>query len=398
MSLVMGLQPDDAARKAKVASYIVTIGAMSSSLFMTTFMLGLWVGKDWPHPSLYSSEHVWYAVIATVIGVIVGGVDWYISSVLKKSRLMAFSRTFMIFVIIMIDSSSMAQRADDRVHAGSTSSPVFAAVVDSIKASSQASASAAATSSPLALQAAADKAKAQAQYAECKGDSCRSAASSKIAQAQAKIDMDAQQRATGNTAAGNQIASLVGAANSLQYDERHAPAVGKIFGEWLGVPPLKIMFAVSFCVMLLVMVGSYSVGQNGAELSAALALPRRSEAFDVRSGTQDATQSATQDASEPDIQDANQKAALYTIWSEIDAGSITSISVRNDGQIAQTLRAKRFATTNERIKELVDFVVDALLKEHVLIKNPDWADGESNGRRPQFVINPKREIRYQRRT
>ncbi|WP_287602683.1 hypothetical protein [Thiothrix sp.] len=383
---------DEADIRAQVerGSTLLIVVALTSFLMTWTYLLHWWVGDNWASPMLWDSQQMLYGLGATMAAASLAFAEYHLYQFPVITTLFYVARIVVFASLLVTETANTLNREDERVHHQSQNSAVFKAVVESIGTTSAATAAAASSASPETLAAAAEKAKHQAALSTCGGTKSCNAARSGVAQAQAKLDASAAVQASGGAVAAAQITALANKANDLAYDERNFSGITKVMSNIFGTSPLTTALILSLLFISSLQLAFIALGRTVAIARAAL--PRAKSVASLRTGTQNATQHAN-----PDTQIAatdNEVAALNTIWNEIDAGRITQISVRNDGQIAQTLKDKGYGSTNAERKELVDFVVDALRRESVLIGNPGWVDGADNGRRPQYIINPDRKIKY----
>lgn len=380
---------EDARRAAEISSLTIITGAILTFSLFLTFLLHWWVGQNWANPSLWTSEETAYAAVAFLMAVVTAALEYKGSSAVVVTYVFIVARALLFAYLLVGESANTVNREDARVHQLSQSSPVFLATVASIKDASVAAATASASPSSAAIQAAGDKAKAQAAHANCKGEQCRKEAQSRIAQADAKMQADAQSRAAGSASAATAITALAQSANSMAYDERNHSAISKIFASWFGIEPLKIALFLAVIGIAAINIGLFAVGRSMIiEKSAFMNEPKNS----IGSGAGFSGASSQSTPAAPATE--NQIAALNTIWSAIDTGLITSISVHDVGQPALLLKERGHGVTNDDRRRLVDFAMDALLREGVILPNPDYVDGEKNGKRPKYLINPARKIKY----
>ena len=84
--------------------------------------------------------------------------------------------------------------------------------------------------------------------------------------------------------------------------------------------------------------------------------------------------------------------AIAAIWKGIDNGTINRISVRDNGQCQQTLKANTIGKSNPHRRLILQFVFDALNRENVLTRNPEYTGSESG--KAEWLINQTRSIKY----
>ena len=382
----------DARRQAELSSLTIIAGAITTFLLFLTFLLHWWVGENWANLAAWTSEESMYGLTALTMALTIGALEYKLSSVVIVTRVMLFSRLLLLAFLLTGESANTVNREDARVHQASQSSPVFKATVDSIKAASVAAATASSQVSPAALAAAGDKASWESRAKNCKTTACTQEASRKIAQADAKLSADSAARDAGSSASAQAIGTLVSSANTMAYDERHHSAITKIFARWFGVDSLKIALFIAVLGMAAVNLALFSVGRSMAIEKGALSSGSYSPADFAGGGaisgtvTQQAHAAAT----------TNQQAALNTIWAAIDAGEITSISLHDNGDVATLLKDRGHGTTNESRRKLMEFAMDALLRENVINANPEYVEGAQNGKRPKYMINQNRVIKYKK--
>ncbi|UJS26247.1 hypothetical protein [Thiothrix winogradskyi] len=84
--------------------------------------------------------------------------------------------------------------------------------------------------------------------------------------------------------------------------------------------------------------------------------------------------------------------ALEIIWKGIDQGIVQRISVTDNGQCAVALKGHSIGKSNPQRRTILAFVFDALAREQVLTKNPEYTDSSCG--KPEWLINPSRRIKY----
>jgi hypothetical protein len=84
--------------------------------------------------------------------------------------------------------------------------------------------------------------------------------------------------------------------------------------------------------------------------------------------------------------------AISAIWKGIDNGTITRISIRDSGQCQSTLKGHSIGKSNPHRRLILQFVFDALAKEGVLIRNPEYNGSESG--KAEWIINQNRNIKF----
>lgn len=99
----------------------------------------------------------------------------------------------------------------------------------------------------------------------------------------------------------------------------------------------------------------------------------------------------------PDMTDqpadaAENELAISVIWKGIDNGAINRISVRDNSQCQTALKGHSIGKSNPQRRTILQFVFDALGKEGVLIRNPEYTGSESG--KAEWLINPNRTIKY----
>ena len=380
---------EDARRAAELSSLTIIAGALLTFILFLTFLLHWFVGQNWANPSIWTSEETAYAAVAFLMAVVTAALEYKGSSAVVVTYAFIVARALLFAYLLVGESANTVNREDARVHQLSQSSPVFLATVASIKDASVAAATASASPSSAAIQAAGDKAKAQAVHANCKGEQCRKEAQSRIAQAEAKMQADAQSRAAGSASAATAITALAQSANSMAYDQRNHSAISKIFASWFGVEPLKIALFIAIIGIAAINLGLFAVGRSMIlEKSAFINEPKNS----IGSGAGFSGASSQSTPAAPATE--NQIAALNLVWNAIDTGKLTAIAVHDNSPMANLLSEAGHGTTNENRRDLMAFIVDALTREGVLMPNPDYQPGEKNGKRPKHLVNPNRVIKY----
>jgi hypothetical protein len=321
-----------------------------------------------------------------------------------SDRLIVWAKVGVVFLCILSDVGVNMDREDERVRNLSADSPALTAAVSAVEKS-------AASNSSMALPAGYQKALADQQSAsEWVNGKCQTTHASKgadrvrkcIVAEQAKLDAATASLASLSASMGaiasaqetakgvNQVA-MIGQIQALQHDEaNNAHPLVKLVSYITSMEFIFSSMMVSLFVMIPPQLLFMAIGRALLRYEMAMGMDdKASFDFNLRVGTQshaDNTQISTPDET--------QKAALNTVWSAIDKDEITKISKRDDGEIHQKLKERGFGKTNESRRELVYFVIDALFKEKVLMKNPQWKEGENNGNAPEFVIDPNRTLRY----
>jgi hypothetical protein len=84
--------------------------------------------------------------------------------------------------------------------------------------------------------------------------------------------------------------------------------------------------------------------------------------------------------------------AISIIWKGIDNGAIQRISIRDNGQCQIALKGHSIGKSNPQRRDILAVVFDALGKEGVLIRNPEYTD--SNSGKAEWLINPARTLKY----
>ena len=327
-----------------------------------------------------------------------------------SDKLILLAKIGIIFLCVLSDVGVNMDREDERVRNLSADSPALTAAVSAVEKS-------AASNSSMALPVGYSKALTDQQSAaEWVNGKCQTTHASKgaeriqkcITAEQAKLDAATASLATLSASMGaiasaqeaakgaNQTA-LIGQIKDLQHDEtNNAHPLVKLVTY---ITSMEFIFS-SMMVSLMVMVPPQllfmAIGRQLLRYEMAMGMEGSSEksTFSNASLRVDTQKHAanTQIVGADDTQ----KAALATIWQAIDQGEITKISTRDEGEIHLKLKNSESwrGLTNESRRKLVYFVIDALFREKVLMKNPQWKDGQSNGNLPEFTINPDRPIRY----
>lgn len=324
-----------------------------------------------------------------------------------SDKLILWAKIGIIFLCVLSDVGVNMDREDERVRNLSADSPALTAAVSAVEKS-------AASNSSMALPVGYSKALTDQQSAaEWVNGKCQTTHASKgaeriqkcITAEQAKLDAATASLATLSASMGaiasaqeaakgaNQTA-LIGQIKDLQHDEtNNAHPLVKLVTY---ITSMEFIFS-SMMVSLMVMVPPQllfmAIGRQLLRYEMAMGMGDSSKTpFDLPNLRVDTQQHA---ANTQIVEvDETQKAALATIWQAIDKEEITKISKRDEGEIHLLLKDKKFGSTNESRRGLVNFVIDALFREKVLMKNPQWKDGQANGNIPEFVINPDRPIRY----
>lgn len=95
----------------------------------------------------------------------------------------------------------------------------------------------------------------------------------------------------------------------------------------------------------------------------------------------------------PNVDDGETlKNAIAVIWKGIDNGAISRISVRDNSQCQAALKGHKIGKSNPARRELLAMVFDALGKEQVITRNPEYTDSSCG--KSEWLINPARTLKY----
>ena len=382
--------------------------AVLSFGMMFTFLMFWWQGVDLD--VIFNNMGVNISVVI-ILGLVFSAAiatgEYAVYKDAFSDKLIVWAKVGVVFLCILSDVGVNMDREDERVRNLSADSPALTAAVSAVEKS-------AASNSSMALPAGYQKALADQQSAaEWVNGKCQTTHGAKGAERiqkcltaeQAKLDAanaslaalsssmgaiaSAQEAAKG----ANQVA-MIGQIQALQHDEaNNAHPLVKLVSYITSMEFIFSSMMVSLFVMIPPQLLFMAIGRALLRYEMAMGMGDSSKTpFDLPNLRVDTQQHAanTQKAEADDTQ----KAALATIWQAIDKDEITKISKRDEGEIHLLLKEKKFGSTNESRRALVNFVIDALFREKVLMKNPQWKDGQSNGNIPEFVINQERPIRY----
>lgn len=84
--------------------------------------------------------------------------------------------------------------------------------------------------------------------------------------------------------------------------------------------------------------------------------------------------------------------AIAIIWQGIDNNTIQRISVRDSSQCQAALKKNGIGKSNPQRRNILAVVFDALAKEGVITKNPEYTNSQSG--KPEWLTNPTRKLKY----
>jgi hypothetical protein len=379
------------------------IAAMGAFIISLNFVIHWWVGKSWSEIGAWNASE-WVSVlcaIALVAAVTAGQLVAYQHPVHFKSIIVL--KIFAVAFSLLTEIGMSLEREDTRIRTQSVESATFKAATNAIGSVAQGVAVTAYSSSPAMQQASASLAKAQVELASCdrhksadRRSTCERIERGNIAAAQGVMNAESSARVSGAQAIGNTLQGAIQQARGLERDENNASGITKFFAGFFGISVLASSFALSTLLIGAFEYAFFVMGRIVAQCKMALGGKPLHDAFnpsDLHVDMQ-STRANTQKIVVVTPENEMQKTALALIWNAIDTGKIDHITTPDSGQVSTLLKDNGFGRTNDRRRELVYWVIDALLKEGVIMKNPDWKDGEKNGNRPEHVINPSRKIKY----
>jgi len=291
-----------------------------------------------------------------------------------------------IFFGLFAEVSQTMEREDAVVRHRSENSPVFIAAVNGIKA--------AATSNPVGAYAA-DIAEASRKLAQCK---------SRLAQGkekhctgdQAALDALKTQAAAAGQYNQSAITAAVSQAKSLEYDEDKHYAVIRLLKNQLNITSIVASFLFAVIVIGTFEYAFHFIGSYVADHKAALRELGYDPSDKQRVDTQKHANNEEEDYSLPSVKpnDDLLNKAINLIWEKIERREITHITTRDDGGVAMALANAKIGSNNGQRRDIIALVLDALLKEGVLVQNAKYVEGGNNGIKPKYLINKNPSTRY----
>ncbi len=293
-----------------------------------------------------------------------------------------------VFFSMFAEISQSMERADATVKHRSEESPVFRAAVSSIQ--SMAADNPSAGLAPQIADASRRLAQCEIKLRQglvkhCNGD-------------RAAVDSLREQASLASQGKASALAAAVSQAKALEYDEDKHYAMIRLIKDFLGISGVWANFWFSLIIIGTFEYAFWFAGSYYADHKSEMR--RRGltgERVDTQhtpnySGNTPANTPLTEKKSQPEADDSK---AIDLIWYRIQTGEITSVTTRDDGQVALALKNSGIGKTNSDRRPIVERVLRALELERVIELNPEYVEGGNNGNRPKYQIVENPPLRYQ---
>lgn len=375
---------EELTKGANLALMVLIMAAFFAFLAAAYFCIKFFAGGTLDIAT-WTSENWQNALLGLGIPAVITAAQAFLYQSGYKGAAVTLGILLVVFFSMFAEISQSMERADATVKHRSENSPVFRAAVSSIQSM--------ATDNPnagLAPQIAdASRRLAQCEIKlrqglvkHCNGD-------------RAAVDTLREQSALASQGKARALAAAVSQAKALEYDEDKHYAMIRLIKDFLGISGVWANFWFSLIIIGTFEYAFWFAGSYYADHKSEM---RRRGLTGARVDTQHApdfsgnTQGEAEKKSQSEVDDSK---AIDLIWYRIQTGEITSVTTRDDGQVALALKNSGIGKTNSERRPIVERVLRALELKRVIELNPEYVEGGNNGNRSKYQIVKNPPLRYQ---
>lgn len=358
-------------------AYIWLLIAAGCAFLASAFFVVKYFAGGTLDASIWTNEQWMNAMVGLGITAVITAAQAFLYQSGYKGSAAIAATCIVVFFGIFSEISQSMEREDATVRHRSADSQVFQAAVGSIQqmAASNPSASLAPQIAEAAQRLAQCESKLkQKKEKHCDGD-------------KAALSALQEQAAIASQGKSIALASAVSQAKALEYDEDKHYAMIRLIKDVFGLTGIWASFLFSVVIIGTFEYAFHFVGVYVADHKAEM---RRRGLTDLRVDTQENTEDTDVVKKKLTLSLSDKTTYNYfcRLWAAIISGEVNHISLRQDGQPFKFIRSLGYKGSNESLREMLNFILDALEKEGVLMINPkyDMTDPSANGTKPKYLI------------